>query len=184
MSSNPYHAHLECLINHKQHFLSLSVPRNVFFVWKTDINFPTSSKHNDLDFKNGYQYLHLFKIFFTDLSCLFRDVKIEIFHLLNHCLVLTVGMGQAEIRNQEPNLGLLHEWQGHDYCCHQLLPPRVCISRKLESGTELGLESWYPTWDVSVTSGTLIIRPNVQPETFTYLRKLHQILCSTLWRTL
>lgn len=40
-----------------------------------------------------------------------------------------------------------------------LLPPSVCISKKLESGAEAGTVTRMPMWD----AGILISRPNAQP---------------------
>nr|XP_051675607.1 uncharacterized protein LOC127483186 isoform X1 [Oryctolagus cuniculus] len=50
------------------------------------------------------------------------------------------GLGQAEARSLELHPGLPCGWQGHSYLNHHLLPPRACISRKLESIADLGLE--------------------------------------------
>lgn len=49
-------------------------------------------------------------------------------------------LGQAEARDPEFILGLLHEWQECNYLNHHMPPSRMFISRKLESEVELQLE--------------------------------------------
>lgn len=43
------------------------------------------------------------------------------------------GVGHAKVKSMELNPGLCHGWQGSNYLDHDLLPPRVSISRKLKS---------------------------------------------------
>lgn len=51
-----------------------------------------------------------------------------------------LGLSQAEAQSMVLNLGFPHGHQGLKYVDHHLLPPRVYISRKLQSGMELELE--------------------------------------------
>lgn len=59
---------------------------------------------------------------------------------------------------QKPRAQNSHGWQGRRYLGHHLLPPKVFISRKLESGawTWLG----FPVWYLCVQSSLLTTAPN------------------------
>lgn len=52
------------------------------------------------------------------------------------------GMGPTEAGGWEVNPGLPFAWQGCDSWSHQLLPVRVCVSRKLE----------WKTWDPKLST--------------------------------
>lgn len=41
-------------------------------------------------------------------------------------------LSQAKVRNLELNPGLPHGWEGLMYLSHHFLPPRVCMSGKLD----------------------------------------------------
>lgn len=52
--------------------------------------------------------------------------------LLSNC-PQQLGLGQDKARSQERNPGHPYRWQALKYLNFHLLPPRTCISRKLES---------------------------------------------------
>lgn len=61
---------------------------------------------------------------------------------------------RLQTRVPELGLGVLHGWQEPNEFSHHLLPSRVCISRKLELETELGLEHRHSDVVCSVLSDT------------------------------
>lgn len=63
---------------------------------------------------------------------------------------------QVEAQDQKLNPGLPHRWQEQIYLCLHLLPSRVLISRKLEQGSEWGIQPRlsdrkceFPKWHVN-----------------------------------
>lgn len=53
------------------------------------------------------------------------------------------GMGQAEANSRELKPGLPCGWQRPKYLSHLLVPPGVCINRKVELGVEPRLQPWH-----------------------------------------
>lgn len=66
----------------------------------------------------------------------------------------------GEARSQEFNLGLLDTMQVPKDLCHDLLPPRVHISRKLELEGGPNLKPDTGIWDVGISKNVITITPN------------------------
>lgn len=97
--------------------------------------------------------VNLFLVKFLFLFCFYfylRDLEthteIAIHRDVFHCLVYTLkclrqpDMDQAKARSSELKLIFPFGWQKPNYLRHHLLPPRVCVSRKLEYKIELGIK--------------------------------------------
>lgn len=97
--------------------------------------------------------------------------------------LLQPELGQAEARSIELNSSLSHGWQGPNYLVHHLLPPRVQISRKLESGTESGFEPRHPIMGCGHTS-VLATMPNSYAFISFQWSRANKVLNSYLKRTL
>lgn len=63
-------------------------------------------------------------------------------------------LGQAEARSWN-SVWSSTPWQEPNYLGYYLLPPRMCIIRKLGAKAELGLTLRHSVWDAGISSGIL-----------------------------
>lgn len=79
-----------------------------------------------------------------------REKERGILHLVVHSPKACNSQGWAKSKpGLKLNPSFQHGWQRPKYLSHHLLPPRICISRKLELEVELGLEPWHSDMQVS-----------------------------------
>lgn len=76
-------------------------------------------------------------------------------------------MDQARARSSELSLIVPCGWEGPKYLRHQLLLPRVHISRALESGVELVLKPGTQIWNTGISRSAILT--SVPDLTFYYI---------------
>lgn len=76
------------------------------------------------------------------------------------------GQGWPRVSDRNSILVSSHQWQESKYFHHNLLTPRVCISRNLKPELDLGVDSDNLMWVTHLLTSVLATMPEICPVYF------------------